>query len=478
MEIDNIIDAAFEPISNAVASVIFYSISIMGLEIQLILVWLVVAALFFTLYFNAVNLRYFKHAIDVLRGKYDHKNDDGEINRFQALMTSLSGTVGLGNIAGVAVAISVGGPGAAFWMAAMGLFGMSTKFVEVTLGVKYRLHASKDHPEAISGGPMYYLRHAFEQYHSPYLGKFMAGLFAICCIGGTVGAGALFQANQAYQQALIVTGGDASLLLDKGWLFGLFMAMLVGLVIIGGIRWIAAVASRVVPAMAAIYIVAGFVVIGFHYTAIPDALQTIFEMALYPEAGLGAMMGALLMGVQRASFSNEAGLGSAAIAHSAVKTNEPISQGMVGMLGPFIDTVIICMVTALVIVISGTYVEGGGIEGVELTSRAFATGLSWFPYVLSLTVFLFAYSTMISWSYYGLKCATYLFGERDVVEGIYKIMFCLFIVVGASAQLSNIILFTDSMIFAMAIPNIIGLYMLAPEIKKDLKAYLLNIKIR
>ncbi|SFP45660.1 alanine or glycine:cation symporter, AGCS family [Nitrosomonas cryotolerans] len=478
MEIDNVIDAAFEPISNAVASVIFYSISIMGLEIQLILVWLVVAALFFTLYFNAVNLRYFKHAIDVLRGKYDNKNDDGEINRFQALMTSLSGTVGLGNIAGVAVAISVGGPGAAFWMAVMGLFGMSTKFAEVTLGVKYRLHASRHHPETISGGPMYYLRHAFEQYHSPHLGKFMAGLFAICCIGGTVGAGALFQANQAYQQALIVTGGDTSLLLDKGWLFGLFMAILVGLVIIGGIRWIAAVASRVVPAMAAIYIVAGFVVIGFHYTAIPDALQTIFEMALYPEAGLGAMMGALLMGVQRASFSNEAGLGSAAIAHSAVKTNEPISQGMVGMLGPFIDTVIICMVTALVIVISGTYVEGGGIEGVELTSRAFATGLSWFPYVLSLTVFLFAYSTMISWSYYGLKCATYLFGERDVVEGIYKIVFCLFIVVGASAQLSNIILFTDSMIFAMAIPNIIGLYMLAPEIKKDLKAYSLNIKMR
>ncbi|MEK7771804.1 MAG: alanine:cation symporter family protein, partial [Pseudomonadota bacterium] len=225
-----------------------------------------------------------------------------------------------------------------------------------------------------------------------------------------------------------------------------------------------------------VYILAGFVVIGFHYAAIPGAISTILEMALYPQAGIGALMGALLMGVQRATFSNEAGLGSSAIAHCSVKTDVPVSQGMVAMLGPFIDTVIICMVTALVIVISGTYVEGGGIEGVELTSRAFASGISWFPYVLSLTVFLFAYSTMISWSYYGLKCTTYLFGERVAVEGIYKILFCLFIIIGASAQLSNIILFTDAMVFAMAIPNIIGLYMLAPEIKKDLQVYLQDLK--
>ncbi len=477
MQIDNVIDTTFEPISNAVAAVIFYSVPVMGLDIKIVLVWLVVAALFFTIYFGFVNFRFFGHAIDVLRGKYDNENAEGQINRFQALMTSLSGTVGLGNIAGVAVAISVGGPGAAFWMAVMGLFSMSTKFAEVTLGVKYRQHGSKRHPDAISGGPMYYLRSAFDRHRFPHLGKFMAGLFAICCIGGTVGAGGLFQANQAYQQALTVTGGEAGFLADKGWLFGLFMAILVGLVIIGGIQWIAAVASRVVPVMAIIYIVAGFVVIGIHYAAIPAAMQTIFEMALYPQAGLGALMGALLMGVQRAAFSNEAGLGSAAIAHSVAKTDVPVSQGMVGMLGPFIDTVIICMVTALVIVISGTYVEGGGIEGVELTSRAFASGISWFPYVLSLTVFLFAYSTMISWSYYGLKCATYLFGERDVVEGVYKIIFCIFIVIGASTQLSNIILFTDSMVFAMAIPNIIGLYMLAPEIKKDLAIYIQQNKL-
>lgn len=472
MEIDKTIDAVFEPLSSAVASIVFYSITILGLDISLILVWLVVAALFFTCYFGFVNFRYFGHAIDLLRGRHDGKEMDGEINRFQGLMTSLSGTVGLGNIAGVAVAISIGGPGSALWMAIMGLFAMSTKFAEVTMGVKYRQHGSKRHPEKISGGPMYYLRSVFERHGKRRLGHFMAGLFAVCCIGGTLGAGSLFQVNQAYHQALIVTGGEASFWANKGWLFGLLTALLVGLVILGGIQWIAAVASRIVPLMAIIYIVSGIIVIGIHYENIFNALQQIFEMALYPQAGLGALMGALLIGVQRASFSNEAGVGSSAIAHCAVKTDKPVSQGLVGMLGPFIDTVIICMITALVIVISDTYIAGNGMEGIALTSRAFASAISWFPYLLAITVFLFAYSTMISWSYYGLKCTTYLFGEDDRIEAIYKILYCCFIVIGASAELSNIILFTDAMVLAMAIPNIIGLYLLAPEIKRDLKIYI------
>ncbi|GKS68162.1 alanine glycine permease [Nitrosomonas sp. PY1] len=472
MEIDKLIDSSIEPIANAVASVIFYSTQLFDLEIKFILFWLVIAAIFFTFYLGFINVRCFTHAIDVLRGKFDTNNCiSGEITRFQALMTSLSATIGLGNIAGVAVAISLGGPGAAFWMAIMGVLSMSTKFVEVTLGIKYRQHASDDECKVISGGPMHYLSSAFERLHCPLMGKFVAGLFALCCVGGAIGAGGLFQANQAYQQAVVVTGGDASFLLDKGWLFGLFMAVLVGLVIIGGIQWIAAVAGRIVPIMTILYIVAGIVVIGVHYQAIPGAIEKILEMALYPQAGIGALLGGLLMGVQRAVFSNEAGLGSSAIAHSAVRTNVPVSQGMVAMLGPFIDTTIICTLTALVIVISGAYIDSSGIEGVELTSRAFASGISWFPYVLSLVVFLFAYSTMISWSYYGLICTTYLFGEHKVVEIIYKILFCLFIVVGASAQLSNIILFTDAMVFAMAIPNIVGLYILAPEVKRDLREY-------
>lgn len=476
MGIDQAIDAAFEPLSRIVSSIVFFSVSIMGLDVQLILLWLVIAALFFTLYLGFANFRYFAHAIRLLRDTSGDEKTDGEISRFEALMTSLSGTVGLGNIAGVAVAISVGGPGAAFWMAVMGVFGMSTKLVEVSLGVKYRQHGSKRHPEKISGGPMYYLRSAFARHGHPRLGGFMAALFAVCCIGGTLGAGGLFQVNQAYHQALIITGGEASFLANQGWLFGLVTAVLVGLVILGGIQWIAAVAGRVVPLMAITYILMSFVVIGMHFEAIPAALQTIVELALYPQAGMGALVGALLIGVQRASFSNEAGLGSSAIAHSSVKTNEPVSQGMVGMLGPFIDTVIICTMTSLVIVISGAYVEGNGMEGVALTSRAFATGWTWFPYVLAVTVLLFAYSTMISWSYYGLKCVTYLFGERDSIEVVYKLLFCLTIVVGASAELSNIIMFTDSMVLAMSVPNIIGLFMLAPEIKQDLKAYISRYK--
>lgn len=477
MEIDQAINAAFEPLSRLVSAVVLFSVSVMGMEIQLVLLWLVAAALFFTLYLGFANVRYFALAIRLLRDTNDSKNTDGEISRFEALMTSLSGTVGLGNIAGVAVAISVGGPGAAFWMAVMGVFGMSTKLVEVSLGVKYRQHGSKRHPEKISGGPMYYLRSAFDRYGHPRLGSFMAATFAVCCIGGTLGAGGLFQVNQAYHQALVITGGaDSGFLVSHGWLFGLVTALLVGLVILGGIQWIAAVAGRVVPLMATIYILMGCIVIGMHIEALPAAIQTILEMALYPQAGMGALLGALLVGVQRAAFSNEAGLGSSAIAHSSVRTSEPVSQGIVGMLGPFIDTVIICSITALVIVISGAYSESNGMEGVALTSRAFAIGLPWFPYVLAATVFLFAYSTMISWSYYGLKCVTYLFGERDSIEIIYKLLFCFAIVVGASAELSNVMMFMDSMVLAMSVPNIIGLFMLAPEIRQDLKEYLLRRK--
>jgi len=476
MGIDQAIDTAFGPLSYIVSSVVLFSVSVMGMEIQLVLLWLVAAALFFTLYLGFANVRYFVHAVRLLCDTHGNKSTDGEISRFEALMTSLSGTVGLGNIAGVAVAISVGGPGAAFWMAVMGVFSMSTKLIEVSLGIKYRQHGSKRHPEKISGGPMYYLRSAFDRHGYPRLGSFMAAAFAVCCIGGTLGAGGLFQVNQAYHQALIITGGNTGFLANHGWLFGLITAILVGMVILGGIQWIAAVAGRIVPLMAITYILMGCTVIGMHIEAVPAALQTIIEMALYPQAGMGALLGALLIGVQRASFSNEAGLGSSAIAHSSVKTNEPVSQGIVGMLGPFIDTVVICSITSLVIVISDTYIEGNGMEGVALTSRAFATGLTGFPYVLAATVFLFAYSTMISWSYYGLKCVTYLFGEREYIEVIYKILFCLAIVVGASAELSNIMMFTDSMVLAMSVPNIIGLFMLAPEIKQDLKAYILRHK--
>lgn len=478
MSVDSAIDKFVQPFAETAASIVFYSVPVgAGQEIKLILVWLVFAALFFTVYLGFVNFRYFKHAICLLFEKQSPDDKaSGQITRFQALATSLSGTIGLGNIAGVAVAISVGGPGAALWMVFMGLFGMSTKFAEVVMGVKYRQFITPEHPDRVSGGPMYYIREAFRERNLPMLGGIMGSFFAICCCLGVLGAASLFQTNQLFQQAMIVTGGEDSFLVGKGWAVGLFMVIIVGLVIIGGIRSIAAVTSKVVPFMGGLYIIAGVFVIAANYTHIPDALNSIVTASFSAEAGLGGLLGAMLMGIQRAVFSNEAGLGSAAIAHSAVKTNQPITQGLVGMLGPFIDTIIVCMVTALVIVVTGSYEQGNGMEGVELTSRAFETALPWFPYILFAVVFLFAYSTLISWAYYGVKAFTYLFGNTDLNEIIYKAIFCVFIIIGASANLDNVILLTDSSVFLMAIPNLIGLYLLAPGLKKDLKAYSESLK--
>lgn len=479
MSIDQQIDQAFKPIADSISSIIFYAhpFEIMGevMTIPLILGWLVAISLFLTVYLGFVNIRYFKHGVNLARGKYDKASDKGEINRFQALATSLSGTVGLGNIAGVAVAVSAGGPGAVFWLAMMGLFGMTTKFAEAALGVKYRVQPDKNRPDHYAGGPMYYLQAVLTRHDQAMFGKFLAVLFALCCIGGAIGAGNMFQSNQAFQQVVNITGGAEGMMADKGWIFGLLMAFFVGCVIIGGLKKIAAVASKIVPFMGGLYLAAGLVVIAMNFQAIPSGLATIFNMALSPEAGIGAILGAILIGVQRAAFSNEAGIGSAAIVHSTAKTNDPVSQGFVGMLGPFIDTIVICMVTALVIVITGAYQGSAGMEGVSLTSRAFESAIPWFPYVLTATVLLFAYSTMIAWFYYGLRCLTYLTGEKPAIEMLYKIAFCGFIVIGAASALDNIILFSDSMLFAMAIPNVIGLYLLAPELKKDLKKYLEKI---
>lgn len=477
MSIDQQIDTFFAPIADIASKVVFYAVPLVeGQDVKLILVWLASAAIFFTLYLGFINLRYFGHAIDLVRGKDGKSSGEGQIGRFQALTASLSGTVGLGNIAGVAVAVSTGGPGAVFWMVLMGFLGMSSKFAEVMLGVKYRKHLDPNDPEKISGGPMYYLKDAFDNRNIPYVGSIVAGLFALCCIGGAIGGGNMFQANQAYQQLFNVTGGEGGLLDGRGWMFGLALAFMVGLVIIGGIKSIAAVACRLVPIMGAIYLTIGLIVIGMHYENIPGALATIFSEAFSWEAGLGGFLGGLLVGVQRAAFSNEAGLGSAAIVHATAKTDDAVSQGFVGMLGPFIDTIVICLVTALLIVISGAYVGGEGLAGVELTSAALESGMPWFSYVLALVVFLFAYSTMITWFYYGLKGLTFLFGENALLEMGFKIFFCICVVIGTSAQLNNIIAFTDAMILSLAIPNILGLYLLAPEIKRDVKAYTAKLK--
>lgn len=485
MQIDQWINETVSPVSTILSDIIFYAITLqtneMGeptVQLPLILVLLVSISLFSTFYYGFVNFRYFGRGIKVALGKVHRKEDaaaEGQITSFQALATALSGTVGLGNIAGVAVAISIGGPGAVFWMVLMGFFAMSTKFMEGTLGVQYRV---KNHHGTLSGGPMYYLRDGLKDVGWPKLGKILAVIFAVCSVGGALGAGNMFQVNQVHQQVINISGGnEASFWADKGWIFGLCMAVLVGVVIIGGIKSIASVASKIVPAMAIIYLGSGLIFIAIDIQNVPTALSTIFSSAFSMEAGLGGLIGGIIQGVRRAAFSNEAGIGSAAITHSVAKSAYPVSQGMVAMLGAFADTVVICLMTALVIVLSGVHMNADGtLEGVSLTSRAFETVMPWYPYVLAFVVFLFAYSTMLTWCYIGSKGIEFLLGDNYWVDLIYKIIFCVVLVIGASSSLDVIIELSDAMYFAMAIPNIIGLYILAPKIKRYYKDYIQMIE--
>ena len=443
-----------------------------GISMPFVIIWLLVGATIFTIYMGFVNIRAFKHAIDVVRGKYDDPDDPGEVSHFQALTAALSGTVGLGNIAGVAIAVSLGGPGATFWMILAGLLGMSSKFVECTLGVKYRnVHADG----SVSGGPMYYLSKGLRDKGWGGLGKVCAAIFAIFCIGGSFGGGNMSQINQATEQLVNVTGGESSFLYGNEWMFGLTMALLVALIIIGGIKSIARVTEKIVPFMVGIYLITALWIIFSNFTMIPDAIGSIISGAFSAEGITGGFVGVLIVGFQRAAFSNEAGVGSASIAHSAARTDEPVSEGVVALLEPFIDTVVVCTMTALVIVITGS-IDPTATEGVSLTSRAFASVLPWFPNILLLAVILFALSTMISWSYYGLKSWTYLFGESQLNNIIYKTIFCVFVVIGSVLPLASVFYFSDAMIFAMAIPNVLGLYILAPDIRRDLNDYLSRVK--
>lgn len=444
--------------------------------IPFIVVWLIIGAFFFTIRMKFINVRGFKHAIELVQGKYDHPDDKGEVSHFQALATALSGTVGLGNIASVAIAISIGGPGATFWMITAGLLGMSLKFTEVTLGVKYR---SIDADGVVSGGPMYYLSKGLKnksigRYNLGYLGKVLAVMFSILVIAASFGGGNMFQANQAFEQFSTLVPG----LENYGAVFGFIMAILVGVVIIGGIKGIAKVTEKIVPFMAVIYVLASAIIIAINITEIGSVFALIINGAFAPAAIKGGIIGVLVSGFQRAAFSNEAGVGSASIAHSAVKTNRPVSEGIVALLEPFIDTVVICTMTALVIIFTGFHTPelAQGLDGVQLTSKAFESVYSWFPYVLGVAIVLFAFSTMISWSYYGLKGFEYLFGESKVIKNIYFVVFLGFIIVGASSTLTAVINFSDMMILSMSFPNIIGLYIMAPEVFRNLKTYMKDIK--
>ncbi len=470
--IDERINAAVTPVTNAISSAIFYAVPVNGTDFPLIVGWLVLAGIIFTLYFRFINFRGFTHAFRLLRGDYDDPKAPGEVTYFQGLSSAVSGTVGLGNIAGVAVAITLGGPGATFWMILAGILGMATKFVECTLGTHYRLVKPDG---TVSGGPMYYLSRGIGE-HYPKLKGFgivLAVIFAVCTMFGAIGAGGMFQANQAYAQMAGITGGFLD---DKAALFGIVYAALAGAVLIGGIGRIGKVTAKLVPGMAALYILSGLFVLAVHVADIPAAIMIILEGAFSPEGVTGGMVGALIMGFRRAAFSNEAGLGSSAIAHSTIRTREPVSAGMVALFEPFVDTVIICTMTALVIVITGAYVGGDGVEGVRLTSAAFASVLPWFPYLLAFLVLLFAFSTTITWGYYGAKAASYLARESKGVLYGFKGFYLVMVVVGCTMQLSAIVDLADGLLFIMAIPNLIGMYLLAPLVKRELAAYMERVR--
>lgn len=508
MGIDERIDQAFRPVANCWEATVFYEAPLPSpFNLPIVLYLLIGGAVFFTLTFGFVNIRRFPLALSVVRGKYDdiemaddpdHKEPHiekseiltvdgdipdtikdeghhGEVNHFQALATAVSGTVGLGNIAGVAIAVGIGGPGATFWMIIAGLLGMSSKFVECTLGVKYR---DIDKDGVVHGGPMYYLSRGLSEKGLGGLGKVLAVVFALFCIGGSFGGGNAFQANQATTQLLntfnLGSGGATRTVV------GIIMAILVAVVIIGGIKRIAKVTDKLVPMMAIIYILASLVIILAHFSEIPAAIGVIISGAFTPEAGVGGVAGVIIQGFRRAAFSNEAGAGSAAIAHSAVRTKYPASEGLVALLEPFIDTVVICTMTAIVIVLYnmdgyftyGQVADTSTSAGVALTAAAYNDILPHFDYVLTVAVVLFAFSTMISWSYYGLQSWKYLFGRSAASDLSFKVLFCIFVVIGAAASLGSVLAFSDAMILAMVFPNMIGLLLLFPRVREELNRYL------
>jgi len=469
MNLDQLIESVLGPRGEALASIVFFEIPLFGGRWPFVVLWLVAGAVFFTIVHRGINLRGLPLAWRVLRGDFHEPDAPGEISHAEALATAVSGTVGIGNIGGVAVAIVAGGPGATLWMIVAGFLGMATKYVECTLGVRYR----RENPDgSVSGGPMFYLRRGFEERGRPLLGASLGRFYAVGIVIGCLGIGNMFQSNQAFEQFLFVTGGADSWFVGKGWLFGIVLALGVGLVIIGGVRAIAAVTVRLVPFMGVLYLVGATGVILMNLEHLPGALAAIVRGAMSPEGVTGGAVGTMVIGFQRAVFSNEAGIGSAAIAHSAVKTDKPATEGLVALLEPFIDTVVICTLTALVIGVTaqadGGFLAQAEFEGVGMTSEAFRRAIGWSPYPLAVAALLFAFSTAIAWSYYGLKGWTSLVGEGRRARTGFNVVFCAFVALGASIRLDSVLDFSDAMVFVLCLPNILGLVLLTPVVKEEL----------
>ena len=472
---DQWVETHFGPIAEALSSVVFYAVPIGGTDVPLIVMWSAVAALFFTVYLRFINVRALGLAIRHAKGDFSDPTARGEISHFKAVATAVSGTVGVGNIGGVAVAITVGGPGAAFWLFIAGLLSMSTKLVECTLGVKYRRYNADG---SVSGGPMFYMEAYFRERGLPTLGKGFGGFYAAALVVGCLGIGNMFQSNQAFAQVLVITGGTDSIFADRGWVFGLLLAGVIAAVIIGGIQSIARVAAVLVPVMALLYLISALAVIVLSAEHIPAALSLVISEAFTGQAASGGLLGAMVIGFQRALFSNEAGIGSASIAHSAVKTEAPASEGITALLEPFIDTVVICSLSSLVILTTAIPqgLMGSGLAGIELTSAAFAWHFAWAPYVIAVAALLFAFSSALAWSYYGLKGWTYLFGEGRVRAIVFQMIFCAFIALGCMLELRAVLDFSDAMTFMIALPNILMLYLFAPMVRREVNQYIADTR--
>lgn len=473
MNVDAFMDKHIAPISDAVANLIFLPISICGSKVPLIIFWILIAGIFFTIYFRGIAVWGFKHAIDVVAKPAEkHHEGCGEVSSFQALATALSGTIGIGSIAGVAISISIGGPGAAFWIFVGALLGMSIKFVEATLAVKYRRFNLDG---SVSGGPMHYIAHGLTRKNMRWLGQPLSVIFAILCIGGGITGGNMIQINQSAHQLVFITGGEHSFLHGWTWVVGLVVAILIGLVIVGGIKSIAKVTTILVPTMCIMYIVSGLIVILANIANIPSALLLILKEAFHPTAVAGGVFGTIIIGLRRSVQSNEAGTGAAAIVYATAQTKEAVSQGFVALLETFL-TGVLCVFTSFAIIFSGVlhHTHIGKISGIELASNAFQSVIPFFPIILSAIAVMFALSTLISWAYYGQKAWTFLLGEGKKRVLTFNILYCVFIVIGSVMNVESVINITDAMMIAMCVPNIIVLYILAPEIKRDLKAYCLK----
>lgn len=470
--VDETLESVFGPVVGTLESFVFFTVPVAGADLPLLVVWLLAAGVFLTIFLRLKPFRDLRHSIKVIRGHYNRHDDPGQVTSFQALATELSGTVGLGNIAGVAVAITVGGPGASMWIIIAGLLGMSVKMAEATLGQKYR----RLHPDGtISGGPMYYLRDGLAERGLPRLGKVLAIAFAVFMMIGAMGAGNVFQANQLTAQVILATGGEDSFLANSAWLVGVVLAAVAGFVILGGLTSIARWTSKLTPLMALVYLGCVIIILAVNITQLPSAISVIFSSAFTGDGVTGGIIGVAIIGIQRALFSNAAGIGTAGLAHAATKNRRPAQEGFVAAWEPFIDSVVICTMTALAITVTGQY-QSSSADGVALTTAAFATVNAFFPYVLTVCVVLFAFSTILSYSYYGKKAAGYLFGQSRAAELAYNFAWLIMIVVGAAVSLDTVVRFSDAMLFLLTVPNLLGIFLLRRTLRKEIFGHRENVR--